>query len=210
MLRGMRWLLISKILMKCGPLGHTNLPLFSRYFTCIDMVIFLIALAVSAACARFRSFIVARLWRTMVVWRLILATEVAFVVMVVRIMAVLSVVVVVAIAAARLAIFGVIAALLVGVLGLVTMDVARFAGKLWRSLLLGLVAFVVAVARRFIAAIAIAIVAITATARGTAFVGHVPHLVVVPVLSRASLSFILFAVSLFELNFCLPLLFLIL
>ena len=59
----------------------------------------------------------------------------------------------------------------------------------------------VAVARRFIAAIAIAIVAITATARGTAFVGHVPHLVVVPVLSRASLSFILFAVSLFELIF---------
>ena len=57
----------------------------------------------------------------------------------------------------------------------------------------------VAVARRFIAAIAIAIVAIIATARGTVFVGHVPHLVVVPVLSRASLSFILFVVSLFEL-----------
>jgi len=66
-----------------------------------------------------------------------LATEVAFVVMV-RIMDALSVVVI-AIAAARLAIFGVIAALLVGVLGLVTMDVARFAGKLRRSLPLGLV-----------------------------------------------------------------------
>ena len=127
-----------------------------------------------------------------------MATEVAFVVMV-RVMAALSVVVVVAIAAARLAIFGVIAALLVGVLGLVAMDMARFAGKLRRSLPLGLFAFVVAVTRRFIAAIAIAIVVIIATARGTAFVGHVPHLVVVPALSRASLSFILFVVSLFEL-----------
>ena len=77
---------------------------------------------------------------------------------------------------------------------------ARFAGKLRRSLPLGLVAFVVAVARHFIAAIAIAIIAITATARGTAFVGHVPHLVVVPVFGRASLSFILFAVLLLELN----------
>ncbi len=126
-----------------------------------------------------------------------MATEVAFVVMV-RIMDALSVVVVV-IAAARRVIFGVIAALLIGVLGLVAMDVARFAGKLRRSLLLGLVAFVVAVARRFIAAIAIAIVAIIATARGTAFVSHVPHLIVVPALSRASLSFIIFVVSLFEL-----------
>jgi len=113
--------------------------------------------------------------------------------MMVRVMNALSGVVV-AIAAARLAILGVIAALLVGVLGLVAMDVARFAGKLRRSLPLGLVAFVVAVARHFIAAIAI-----TATARSTAFVGHVPHLVVLPVLSRASLSFILFAVTLFEL-----------
>ena len=64
-----------------------------------------------------------------------MASKVAFVVMV-HIMAALSVVVV-AITAARLAIFGIIAALLVGVLGLVTMDVARFAGKLWRSLPLG-------------------------------------------------------------------------
>ena len=70
-------------------------------------------------------------------------------------------------------------------------DVARFAGKLRRSLPLGLVAFV--------AAIAIVIVAIIATAQGTAFVGHVPHLVVVSVHSRASLSFTLFVVSLFEL-----------
>ena len=59
--------------------------------------------------------------------------------------------------------------------------------------------FVVAVARRFIAAIAIATVAIIATVQGTAFVGHVPHLVVVPALSGASLSFILFVVLLFEL-----------
>ena len=88
-------------------------------------------------------------------------------------------------------------------LGLVAMYVARFTRKLRRGLLLGLVAFVVAVARRFIAAIAIAIVTITATARGrgTAFVGHVPHFVVVPVFGSASLSFILFAVSLLELKF---------
>jgi len=131
----------------------------------------------------------------MVVWRLILATEVAFVVMVVRVMAALSVVVVVVIAAARLAIFWVIAALLVGVLGLVATDVARFASKIRRCFLFGLVALVVTVAIRFIAAIAIAIVAIIATARGTAFVGHVPHLVVVPVFGRALLSFILFAVN---------------
>ncbi len=154
------------------------------------MVIFLVALDVSAAFSRFCSFIVARLWRTMVIRGLILATEVAFVVMV-HVMAALSVVVVVTIAAARLAIFGVIAALLVGVLGFVAMYVARFTRKLRRGLLLGLVAFVVAVARRFIAAIAIAIVTITATARGrgTAFVGHVPHFVVVPVFGSPSLSF---------------------
>ncbi len=71
-----------------------------------------------------------------------MATEVAFVVMV-RVMAALSVVVVVAIAAARLAIFGVIVALLVGVLRLVAMDVARSTRKLWWGLPLGLVAFVV-------------------------------------------------------------------
>ncbi len=127
MLCGMRWLLISKILLtRCRPLDHTDLPLFSRYFTSINMVIFFVALAISAACARFRSFIVAWLWRTMVVRRLILATEVAFV-MIVRVMVALSVVVV-AIATAQLAIFGVVAAILVGVLCLVAMDVARFWG----------------------------------------------------------------------------------
>jgi hypothetical protein len=161
------------------------------------MVIFLVALAISAACARFRSLIVARFRRAMFFWGLVLSTEVALIVMV-RIMAALSVVVV-AIAAARLAIFGIIAALLVGVLGLVAMDVARFAGKLRRSLPLGLVAFVVTVAGYFVATIVIAIIAIIATVRGTAFVGHVPHLVVVPALSRASPSFIPFVVSLFEL-----------
>jgi len=129
--------------------------------------------------------------------RLVLATEVAFVV-VMRVMDVLSVVVV-AIATARLAIFGVIAALLVGVLGLVAMNVARLAGELRRSLPLGLVAFVVTIARRFVAAIAIAIIVIIATAQGTAFVGHVPHLVIVPAFVGASLSFILFVVLLFEL-----------
>ena len=108
-----------------------------------------------------------------------MATEVVFVVLVMRIMAALSVVVV-AITAARLAIFGVIVALLVGVLGLVAMNLARFANELRRSLLLGLVVFVFAVARRFVAAIVIAIVAIIATARGTPFIGHIPHLVVVP------------------------------
>ena len=84
----------------------------------------------------------------MVVRRLVLATEVAFVV-IMRVMVALFVVVVVPIATAQLAIFGVVAALLVGVLGLVAMDVARFTSKLRRSLPLGLVAFVVAVARRF-------------------------------------------------------------
>ena len=74
-----------------------------------------------------------------------------------------SVAVVVAIAIAR-ANLGVVAALLVGVLGLVAMDVARFTRKLWRGFLLELVAFVVTVVRRFIAVIAIAIVAIIATA----------------------------------------------
>jgi len=92
-----------------------------------------------------------------------------------------------------------LAALLIGVLGLVAMNVARFAGKHRRSLPLGLVAIVVAVAGRFVAAIAIAIVAIIAIARGTAFVGHVPHLIVVPALVGASLSFIIFVVSLLEL-----------
>ncbi len=92
-----------------------------------------------------------------------MATKVAFI-MVVRIMVALSVAVVVAIATAWLAIFGVVTALLVGVLGLVAMDVARFTRKLWRGFLLELVAFVVTVARRFVTAIAIAIVAIIATA----------------------------------------------
>jgi hypothetical protein len=82
----------------------------------------------------------------MVVWRLILATKVAFI-MVVRVMVALSVVVVIPIATARLAIFGVVVTLLVGVLGLVAMDVARFTRKLWRGFLLGLVTFVVTVAR---------------------------------------------------------------
>ena len=127
-----------------------------------------------------------------------MATEVAFIVLVIRVVAALSVVVI-AITAARLAIFGVIAALLVGVLGLVAMNVARFANELWWSLSLGLVAFVFAIARRFLAIIAIAIVAIIATARGAAFVGHIPHLVVVSAFNGASLSFISFVVSLFDL-----------
>ncbi len=88
------------------------------------MVIFFVALAVFAVCARFCSIIVARLWHVMVVRRLVLATNVAFV-MIVRVMVALFVVVVVAIATARLAIFGVVAALLVGVFGLVAMDAAR-------------------------------------------------------------------------------------
>jgi len=99
----------------------------------------------------------------MIIWRLVLATEVAFV-MLVRVMVPLSVVVVVAITTARLAFFGVFAALLIGVLDLVAMDVARFTRKLQRGFSLGLVAFVVIVARRFVAAIAIAIIAIIATA----------------------------------------------
>ncbi len=92
-----------------------------------------------------------------------MATEVAFIV-IVRVMIALSVVVVVALATARLAIFRVVAALLVGELGLVAMDVARLARKLRWSFPLGLVPFVVVIARRFVAAIAIAIVVIIATA----------------------------------------------
>ena len=135
-----------------------------------------------------------------IVWRLVVATEVAFVmvVVVVCIMTMLSVVV--TISAACFAIFGIVASLLIGVLGLVAMDVARFASKLWWRFSLRLVAFVVTIARRFIASIAIAIIAIIATARGMAIVGHVPHLVVVPVFGRTLLSFILFAVLQLELN----------
>jgi len=121
------------------------------------MVIFLLAMAFYAARAR-HSLIVARLRRTMFLWGLVLATEVAFVV-VMRVVAALFVVVV-AIAAARLAIFGIIAAILIGMPGFVAMNVAWFARELWRSLPLRLVAFVFAVARRFVAAI----VAISATA----------------------------------------------
>ena len=73
-------------------------------------------------------------------------------------------VVVIAIAAARLAIFRIIAAILIGVPGFVAMNVAWFASELCWSLLLGLVAFVFAVARHFVAAIAIAIIAISGTA----------------------------------------------
>ena len=86
------------------------------------------------------------------------------VVVVVRVMVALFAVVVVAIATARLAIFGVVAALLVGVLGLVTMDVARFTRKIRRGFSLELVAFVVPVARQFVTTIAIAIIAIITTA----------------------------------------------
>ena len=163
MLRRMRWLLISRIFASCRPSRHIDLPLFSRYFTCVDMVILLVAMAFSAARAQF-SLIVAQFWHTMFFWGLVLATEVAFVVIVVmRIVAALFVVVI-AIAAARLAIFRIIAAILIGVSGFVAMNVAWFASELWRSLPLGLVAFVFAVARRFVAAIAIAIVAIITTA----------------------------------------------
>ncbi len=163
MLRGMRWLLISKIFTSCGPSRHIDLPLFSRYFTCIDMVIFLLAMAFSAIRAQ-HSLIVARLWRTMFFWGLVLATEVAFVVVVVMRAVAALFVVVVAIAAARLAIFRIIVAILIGVPGFVAMNVAWFASKLRWRLPLGLVAFVFAVARCFVAAIVIAIVAISATA----------------------------------------------
>jgi hypothetical protein len=66
------------------------------------MVIFLFAMAFFAVRAQ-HSLIVAHLWRTMFFWGLVLATEVAFVV-VMRVVTALFVVVV-AIAAARLAIF---------------------------------------------------------------------------------------------------------
>jgi hypothetical protein len=98
----------------------------------------------------------------MFVRRLVVATKVAFV-MIMRIMAALPVVVVVT-AAVWLAIFRIVTAFLIGVLGLVAMNVARLTRKLRRSFLLGLVVFVATVARRFIAVIAIATVVIIATA----------------------------------------------
>ncbi len=126
------------------------------------MVIFFVVL-VEVALARFH-LAVAWLWRAMFARRLVVATTVARI-MVVRIVAALPVVVVVVVAAAAwLAILRVIVALLIGVLGLVAMDVARLTSKLRQSLLLGPIAFVVTVARRFIAAIAITIIAIIATA----------------------------------------------
>ncbi len=135
------------------------------YFDSIDMIIFFARLVVSAVRAQFRPIIVARLWRAMIVRQLVLATKVALVVLVVivRVFA-FPIVVVVSIAAARLAIFRVIAALLVGVLCLVAVDVARFTGELRRRLSLGLVMFKVLIAQRFVAAIAISIVAIITTA----------------------------------------------
>ena len=127
----------------------------------------------------------------MVVRRLVVATKVAFV-MVVCIMTALPVVVVVAIAAAWLAIFRIVAALLIGVLGLVAMDVARFARKLRQSFSLGLLAFVATVTRQFVAAITIVIVVINVTAWGAAFVSHVPPSVFVPALGRTPLRVRLF------------------
>ncbi len=121
------------------------------------------AVLVHVALARFR-LAVTWLWHAMFARRLVVATTVALI-MVVRVVAVLPVVVgVFAAVAALLANFRVVMELLIGVLGLVAMDMARLNSKLRRSLLLGPIAFVAAVARRFIAAIAIAIIAIIATA----------------------------------------------
>jgi hypothetical protein len=124
------------------------------------MVIFFVVLVYFAR-ARF-CFLIAWLWRAMFVRRLVVATRVAFV-MVMRIMAALPVVVV-AIAVAWLAIFWIVAALLIGVLGLVAMDVVRLTRKLRQRVLLWLIVLVAAVVRRFVAAIAIVIVTIIATA----------------------------------------------
>jgi hypothetical protein len=98
----------------------------------------------------------------MFVRRLVVATTVAFV-MVMRIMAALPVVVV-AIAVAWLAILWIVVALLIGVLGLVAMDVVRLTRKLRQRVLLWLIVLVAAVVRQFVAAIAILIVTIIATA----------------------------------------------
>ncbi len=145
-------------------MGNTGLPLFSEYFTSIDMVIFFTGLVVSAVFARFRPIIVARLWCAMIVRRLVLATKVALIVLIVIVRVFALPIVVVSIAAARLAIFRIVAALLAGVLCLVTVDMARFTGELRRSFSLGLVTFKVLIARRFVAAIVIAIVGIITTA----------------------------------------------
>ena len=94
----------------------------------------------------------------------VVATTVAFVmVMVMCIMAMLSVVVVVT-GSDWLAIFRIVVALLIGVLGLVTMNVARLTRKLRRRFLPGLVVFLATVARQFITAIGIAIVVTITTA----------------------------------------------
>ena len=47
MLCRMRWLLISKILARCRPSSHIDLPLFSSFFTQYRLVIFFVALAES-------------------------------------------------------------------------------------------------------------------------------------------------------------------
>ncbi len=82
------------------------------------------------------------------VFRLVVAGEPAFVVVavVMSTMHVLSSVV--AIAVARLAIFRIIVAVLIGVPGFIAMNLARFSRKLWRSLLFALRAFVATVARQ--------------------------------------------------------------
>ena len=99
-----------------------------------------------------------------IVWRLVVATEVAFVMVVVVVCIMTTLSVVVTISATCFVIFGIVASLLIGVLGLVAMDVARFARKLWRSLSLVLLTFVATVMRQFVAMIAIAIVGIITTA----------------------------------------------
>ena len=100
----------------------------------------------------------------------------------------------------RLAILRVIAALLVGVLGFIAMNLERFARTLRQSLLVVLCAFVATVVRQLVASIVVTIVVIVAIvvifviARGVVLAAPVPRFIVV--LSHAPLRVGLFKVSL--------------
>ncbi len=109
---------------------------------------------------------------------------------------------VVAIAVARLAIFRIIVAVLVGVPGFIAMDLAKFACELWRSLSFALRAFIATVARQLVASITIRIVAIVviiaivAILLGAVIFATVPRFIVL--LSHAPLRIEPFRVSLLD------------
>ncbi len=136
-------------------------------------------------------------------FRLVVAGEPALVMVTVVMSVAHALLSVVAIAVARLAIFRIIAAVLVGVPGFIAMDLARFACELWRSLSFALRAFIATVARQLVLdSIAIRIVAIVvivgivAISLGAVVFATVPRFIVV--LSRAPLRIGPFRVSLLD------------